>query len=53
MMAPLYWSRVSGPYCNCIDISTVNIRGPSFHNISPSGSLEKFVNCAKLANLTN
>ena len=33
MMAPLYWSRMSGPYCNCIDIPTVNMREPSFHNI--------------------
>ena len=24
---------MSGPHCNCIDIPTVNIRGPSFHNI--------------------
>ena len=32
MMNPLYWSRMSGPHCNCIDIPTVNTRWPSFHN---------------------
>ena len=32
-MAPLYCSRMSGPHCNCTDILTVNITGPSFHNI--------------------
>ena len=34
MIAPLYWSRLSRPHCNCIDIPTVDIRGPSFHNLS-------------------
>ena len=33
MMAPLNWSRMSGTHCSCIDILTVNIEGPSFHNI--------------------
>ena len=33
IMAPLYCSRISGPHCNCIDIPTVNVGGPSFHNI--------------------
>ena len=34
MMAPLYWSHMSRPHCNYIDIPTVDIRGPSFHNRS-------------------
>ena len=34
MMAPLLLSRMSGPHCKYIDIPTVNIRGPSFHNIT-------------------
>ena len=33
MMVPLYWLLMSGPHCNYIDIPTVSIRGPSFHNI--------------------
>ena len=33
MMAPLYWSRMSGSHCNYIDIPAFNIRGPNFHNI--------------------
>ena len=39
IMAPFYWSRMSGPHCNCIDIPTVNIREPSFYNIP-----DKFIN---------
>ena len=31
MMAPL--SRMSVTHCNCIDIPTATIRGPSIHNI--------------------
>ena len=38
MMAPLCRSRMSGPHCNYTDIPTVNIRGPSFHNIIMSFS---------------
>ena len=33
MMAPLYPSYLSGPYCNCIDIPTVTMRGHNFHSI--------------------
>ena len=33
MMAPLYCSCMNEPHCNCIDIPTVNIGGPSFYNI--------------------
>ena len=33
MMAHFFRSHMSGPHSNCIETPTVNIRGPSFHNI--------------------
>ena len=33
MMEHLYWSRMSGPHRNYIDIPIVNIRGPSLPSI--------------------